>query len=90
MFNDGLYYERALAKELRMVVQSDNAAPPAAHQRRGSRSQIVAYWEGTVKVCVVHQYWHRRSGTVGGSGLKRPDPVMIFKDGIIYKVDSEL
>lgn len=90
MFNEGLYYEHAIAGQLRMEKLSDEPAPKKAGQRRGARSQIVAYFDGNTKVCVVHQYWHRHSGTVGGSGKKRPDPRMIYENGTIFQLDKTL
>jgi hypothetical protein len=55
------------------------------HQPFGTRSQIIAYFDGDRKVAIVHQYL-RADGSIGGSG--RPDPKEITEDDVIYYCDS--
>jgi hypothetical protein len=84
-FNEGKYWERVKSGELREIVRTDKPTK-AAHQPSGSRSQIIAYFDGSRKVAIVHQYL-RADGSIGGSG--RPDPNEITEDDVIYYCDSK-
>jgi hypothetical protein len=79
-FNDGRYWERAKAGELRMAIVSDKRCPLES-EPLGTRSQIIAYFDGSQKVAVVHQYL-RPDGTGGASG--RPDPKQLRVGDCIY------
>ena len=84
MFNDGLYWQRALAGELvvRMARDSHPSAPKA-NEPFCTRSQTIIYLDAQgQRLAVVHQYL-RQDGTLGASG--KPDPKKIWKDGRIYE-----
>lgn len=81
-FNDGQYWQRATAGELRQEVKRSTLARPEAEQVQGTVSQIVHYYNAQgEKVAVVHQYL-QPDGTIGASG--RPDPKMLLENGILY------
>jgi hypothetical protein len=85
LFNQGRYWERVQAGELRQRVLKDaHPSPPRAPEPICTRSQTVAYvdTQGT-RVAIVHQYL-RADGTLGASG--RPDPKRLLVDGVLYKL----
>jgi len=81
LFNEGKYWERALAGELVMHLGSDRVPrrlPPG--EPPGTRSQIIYYYDAEGEpVAVVHQYL-RPDGSLGASG--RPDPKQLLIDGV--------
>lgn len=83
-FNQGRFWQRALAGGLRQEMQRDgHPAPPLANEPFCTRSQIIAYYEPSGrKVAVVHQYL-RPDGALGVSGL--PDPQYLLVEGVILK-----
>lgn len=79
IFNEGKYWERALAGELKTHISRDRCPdPPPAGEPVGTRSQIVYYYDQGEPVAVVHQYL-RPDGTLGASG--RPDPKHLVVNG---------
>lgn len=54
-----------------------------ASEPPGTRSQIVAYYDGNERVALVHQYL-RPDEMIGASGL--PDPKELREEGVIYFV----
>lgn len=78
LFNDGRYYERALAGELLMSVESDPPPRAEAGQPPGTKSQMVWYFDKSLnRVALVHQYV-LPDGSIGASG--RPDPKRLLLD----------
>jgi hypothetical protein len=76
IFNEGRYYERLGKGELLASVESDRPARPEAGQPVGTRSQMVWYYDSSLRrVALVHQYV-RADGTLGASG--RPDPKRVL------------
>lgn len=87
MFNSGQYFERMLAGEFRAEVVSQNAPRRSNNQPRGTRSQLVDYYDHDyVRVARVHQY-RLPDGSIGGSG--RPDPKLLLHEGMLYILDDE-
>ena len=85
MFNEGRYWERALAREFRQDILKDgHPSPPLANEPFCTRSQIIAYVDryGN-QVVIVHQYV-RPGGEIGASG--RPDPKEILFNLELYVV----
>jgi hypothetical protein len=85
LFNEGRFWERVQAGELRAVV---NAERPASVETPtippGSMSQEVSYYDqDNNEVARVHQYV-KPDGTIGASG--RPDPKRLFINGILYRL----
>lgn len=82
-FNAGRYHERVGANELIAAVETERLARPEANQQPGTVSQMVWYYDASLRrVALVHQYL-RRDGTLGGSG--RPDPKrLILDDEILF------
>ena len=70
------------AGRLREVVVKDRPCPLAS-EPAGTRSQMVAYFDGVRRVALVHRYL-RPDGTVGASGM--PDPKELLDDGVLYFV----
>ena len=83
IFNDGDYVGRAERNELLTSVESSRPARAAASQEPGTLSQMVRYFDTSLRpVAIVHQY-RKPDGTLGGSGL--PDPKRLWLDGeILY------
>lgn len=83
MFNDGMYWERTRAGELRVELRrSSHPHVPPAQEPRCTRSQILYYRDHADNVvAVVHQY-PRPDGTLGASG--RPDPKRLLHSGKEY------
>ncbi len=67
-FNDGRYWERVQAGDLRAVVLKEpHPSPRRSSQPYGTRSQIVTNWDRSgQKAAIVHQY-RLRDGRLGGS-----------------------
>lgn len=81
-FNSENLYQRLQDGRIRQVIMKDklcrlSTEPP------GTRSQIVAYYDGRQKIALVHQYL-RADGSIGASGL--PDPKELLQGGILYYV----
>lgn len=88
MFNEGHYYDRVLSGYIQAVVAQDfHPSQTAAHEPWCTRSQLVGYVDLALgrTVARVHQYL-RTDGTLGASG--RPDPKMIYDDGMVYELDD--
>jgi hypothetical protein len=85
LFNEGRFWERAQAGELRQVVQdSRHPSLPVAPVPHCTRSQIITYFDaGGVEVATVHQYL-QPDGTLGASG--RPDPKKLLVSGVLYRL----
>jgi hypothetical protein len=81
-FAAGGFAARIESGLLREVVVKDRAYPLAT-EPPGTRSQMVAYFDGRQRVALVHRYL-RPDGSVGASGM--PDPKELFDDGILYFV----
>jgi hypothetical protein len=56
---------------------------PLASEPAGTRSQMVAYFDGLRRVALLHRYL-RPDGTVGASGM--PDPKELFDGDVLYFV----
>lgn len=77
IFNDGEYFQKALAQEFVVYLKDDKVlSNPPEGEPVGTRSQILYYYtkEGQ-PVAIVHQYM-RPNGTIGASG--KPDPKKLF------------
>jgi len=70
------------AERLRELVVKDRPCPLAS-EPDGTRSQMVAYFDGVRRVALVHRYL-RPDGTVGASGM--PDPKELLDGGVLYFV----
>ncbi len=83
LFNDGNYWQRAIAGEFRqLTLRNGHPSAPSAPEPVCTRSMIVAYFDrANERVAVIHQYV-RPDGTLGGSG--RPGPKRLFVEGTIY------
>mgnify|MGYP000073566532 CR=1 FL=1 len=68
--------------QVRELVVKDRPCPLES-EPVGTRSQMVAYFDGVRKVALVHRYL-RPDGTVGASGM--PDPKELLDDGVLYFV----
>jgi hypothetical protein len=85
MFNEGRYYERALAGEFRVNVVYDSPAGAASRQPKGTKSQILEYWDKYGRrIATMHQF-RLPSGLLGASG--RPDPKSLVVDGVEYVIE---
>jgi hypothetical protein len=86
-FNEERYVERAARGQLRQVIRLDKALSLATCQSKGypygTRKQIVEYYDGEVRVALVHCVV-LPNGTIGASGL--PDPKLLLVDGILWIV----
>lgn len=49
MFNDGQFWERVQAGELKAVLMEEGSARPEAQQPPGTRSQMISYRDSTDK-----------------------------------------
>src|SRR4029453_81011 len=87
LFNEGRYWERLQAGELRARCRREgHPAPPESGQPYFTQSQGVAYFEKDNKeVARIHQYL-RPDGLLGGSG--RPDPKRVLQGGILYRLSK--
>lgn len=84
LFNDGRYFERLKAGELRAVVMEERPAPSAANQPPGTRSQMISYRDATDKeIARVHQYL-KPDGTLGASG--KPDPKRLLIEDTLFRL----
>jgi hypothetical protein len=84
MFNDGGYWEKVKAGELREVIMPHDDRPAPDHQPPGTRSQMISYRDASDKeIARVHQYL-RPDGTLGGRG--KPDPKRLLHDGVLYRL----
>ena len=70
---------------MRAILDDEYLAPPESGQRARTLSQIVFYYEGDLKVAVVHQYL-LPDGTIGASGL--PDPKWLRDGDTILTLES--
>jgi hypothetical protein len=86
-FNAGDYARRARIGELRQEVEIDLPFPEWKCRQYGlqlgTRSQLVAYYDGAIVVARVHQFL-QPDGTLGASQI--PDPKELLVDGEIWIV----
>jgi hypothetical protein len=86
-FNAGDYARRARIGELRQEVEMDLPFPDwkcgQYGLQIGTRSQLVAYYDGPDVVARVHQFL-QPDGTLGASQI--PDPKELLVDGEIWVV----
>jgi hypothetical protein len=84
-FNAGNYVGRAAAGELGVQVLNEHRTSRKSGQPRGTRSQIVGYFDRQTGdlLALAHQY-RRPDGSIGGSG--NPDPKLVREGGIIYSL----
>jgi len=85
MFNEGRYWERAVAGEFRTKIRGPgtNPAPPEMNQPPGTVTQTVGYYDRHgKKIAVVHQYLLPDGVSLGGSG--RPDPKALVVGDTLY------
>ncbi len=89
VFNEGQYYERALAGEFEMRIKRNrHCEPPPCGEPVCTHSQIVYYYsQAGEPVAVVHQY-RRPDGKLGASG--RPDPKSLRTQGRIVWTPSSI
>ena len=87
LFNEGRYWERAIAGEFSQVVLDDrHPSLPAANEPFCTHSQIVSYRDDNNKeVARVHQYL-RQDGSLGAS--RRPDPKKLKEGDVLYWLQS--
>ncbi len=85
MFDNGYFRDRLLSGELHTMVKKEyHPSPDKAFEPTCTRSQLLAYLDGNSQVvALVHQF-KRMDGSIGASG--KPDPKLIFVDGIYYYV----
>ena len=84
LFNDGRYFERLQAGELRAVITEDRPAPSGANQPPGTRSQMISYRDVSDKeIARVHQYL-KPDGTLGASG--KPDPKRLLINNTLFRL----
>jgi hypothetical protein len=76
-FNALDYYGEMRRGALTPLVRRDGLANPSLGLPPGTRTQIVWYMRGQVRIAVVHQFL-LPNGTIGASGL--PDPKWL-RDG---------
>jgi hypothetical protein len=83
MFNELKLWEQTQGDgKLQQHVIYEGKPRRGVREPRGTKSQVVWYYDKWHrKVALVHQYL-RPDGTVGGAG--RPDPKRVWKDGVIY------
>ena len=86
IFNEGRYHERLQSGEFHSTIVNEVRRKHGDHRVRNTRSQVVDYrdkhWQ---RVARVHQY-RRKDGLLGASG--RPDPKMVFHDGVLYALET--
>lgn len=87
IFNDGRYYERMRAGELRAHIVRERHCRRGDRRIRNTMSQTVEYRDrfGGL-IARVHQF-RRRDGSSGASG--RPDPKVLLHEGVLYALDME-
>lgn len=85
IFNDNGYLERMRNGEFqRDKVESEHRTSPRVNQPECTWSERVRYLDEYGRpVAIVHQF-RRHGGIIGASG--KPDPKMVWHDGIVYKV----
>ena len=97
MFTRGGYWERTLTNEF-ILKRVKNPAPrpatptadrPGVGIPQGSRSQTWEYIDRKTRqrIAKVHQYV-RPDGMIGAWG--RPDPIVLFEDGVEYYTNKVL
>jgi hypothetical protein len=86
-FNEGRYLERAERGELEQAMRLDKPLSPVVCHAKGyplgTRKQLVEYFDGEVRVAMVHQVV-LPDGTIGASGL--PDPKLLYVEGVYWYV----
>ena len=80
LFNSQSYLDRAMSGHFNERVESESRCELAS-EPPGTRSQMVAYYDGRRKVAVAHRY-QRPDGTLGASGW--PDPHELLHGGVLY------
>jgi len=88
LFNDEQYYERFLNGEF-LACLHDERKPSSPDEPAGTRSIMLNYIDHTGrKVCLVHFYL-RPDGTLGGAGVRRPDPKVMVHAGVKHIAKHE-
>jgi hypothetical protein len=84
-FNEGRYWERAIAGEFKVIVMEHrHPALTAANEPFCTYSQMVSYRDTeNNEIARVHQYL-RQDGSIGASG--RPDPKRLLENGVLYRL----
>ncbi len=85
-FEAGDYVGKAARGELIVAVLDErHPSPRRSGQPKGTRSQLLGYYDRQtgVLLATAHQY-RRRDGTLGASG--RPDPKRVREGDVIYMV----
>lgn len=86
IFNEGRYFERMLANEFDIKIVYDMPQRRGDRRIRGSRSQLVEYWDKSGDlIAVVHQY-RMRDGSLGASG--RPDLKRLRHENVLYFLEK--
>jgi len=84
-FNTGDYVRRAESGELRVAIVADRRLRDetclARGEPLGTRTQMIAYYEGSERVALAHRYL-RPDGTIGATGL--PDPKELLVEGELW------
>lgn len=79
LFNDRRFYERTQTGELSAAVVHESEAPTMGV---GAMSQMVEYWDGDVRVALVHHYVDKRGHLLAS---RKPDPKWLIVDGVLYQ-----
>ncbi|MDQ3916436.1 MAG: hypothetical protein M3323_14085 [Actinomycetota bacterium] len=75
---------RVAEGRVQVVVLQEAPASRRSNQPRGTRSQILGYFDGGTMVARAHRF-ASMDETIGGSGL--PDPKWVLHDGVILLAD---
>jgi hypothetical protein len=78
--------ERIRSGEFTARIERSTVARPECGQPPGTLSQIIHYFDGDMKVAIVHQFL-LPDGTIGASG--KPDPKMVRQGNTIFKLRPE-
>lgn len=84
-FNDGRYWERMQAGEFTEVVKEYHpltAYPDVIARHLGARSVTTHYLDCNNRVVAELHYFRMPDGSVIPN--KRPDPKLLFEDGVMY------
>jgi hypothetical protein len=85
IFNEHIW-PRIERGELSEKIKSNGWPGHGSPEPPGTRSQMVAYLESSGRaVAIAHRYL-RPDGTIGGSGLRRPDPKWLIHEGHRYQL----
>ena len=84
-FNEGRYWDRMIAGEFREVVKEyhpNTAYPEVIERHPGACSVTAHYLDENDRVIAEVHYFRLPDGSVIPN--KRPDPKLLFEDGVMY------